>query len=92
MNTPSSRCLEQFLKDIVRYTNHLPRYLFLGGIKRVGCNAVGGGGFSDVWRGDFSGEIVALKVLRAYVDDNSPEAIGQVHKVCLLHRCGLFAI
>lgn len=81
-NTSSRRQVEQFLKEVVKHSSYLPRYLFLEGITRVGTNPIGGGGFSDVWKGDLGGEIVALKVLRAYIDDNSRSALEQIHKVC----------
>lgn len=83
-NTSSRRQVEQFLKEIVKHSSYLPRYLhvFLEGITRIAANPVGGGGFSDVWKGNLGGEIVALKVLRAYTDDNSRSVLEQIHKVC----------
>lgn len=81
-NTSSRRQVEQILKEVVKHSSYLPRCLFLEGITRIGANPVGGGGFSDIWKGNLGVEIVALKVIRAYIDDNSRSALEQIHKVC----------
>ncbi|TDL22584.1 kinase-like protein [Rickenella mellea] len=57
---------ERFLKKTVRTRDILPSYLFIPGVQRIGKNAVGGGGFADVWKGELAGKIVALKVLRIF--------------------------
>ena len=39
----------------------------LDGLRKIGDNAVDGGGFSDVWRGILGdGTLVALKVIRTF--------------------------
>ncbi|TDL23532.1 kinase-like protein [Rickenella mellea] len=57
---------ERFLKKVVRTRDILPPYLFIPGVQKIGTNAVGGGGFADVWRGELEGKPVALKVLRIF--------------------------
>ncbi|TDL23535.1 kinase-like protein [Rickenella mellea] len=57
---------ERFLKKIVRTRDILPHYLFIHGVQKVGKNAIRGGGFADVWRGELEGNPVALKVLRIF--------------------------
>lgn len=45
-----------------------PPSLFISGVRRIGDNPVGGGGFADIWRGRIDGKagIMALKVLRMH--------------------------
>ena len=47
-------------------SGQLPNFLFISGVRRVGENPVGGGGFADVWEGEVFGRRVALKVIRIF--------------------------
>ncbi len=57
-----------------------PDYLSLAQIRREGEHAITGGGFADIWKGQFIGNPVALKAIRLFVND-SPEKKEKVLKV-----------
>jgi len=56
------------MKVLIRFSKRgiLPPNLFLTGVERQGRDPVGGGGFSDVWKGTYKGDLVAVKVLRIF--------------------------
>ena len=56
----------------------LPPGLFLSGVERDGSHPVGGGGFSDVWKGTYQGQAVAIKILRVFTNQDNAE----MRKVC----------
>ncbi len=58
----------------------LPDQLMLRGVEKAGNNAVAWGGFADIWKGTFRGELVALKVLRLY---GQPENQKVLINVCM---------
>ncbi|KAL5522146.1 hypothetical protein ACEPAF_2003 [Sanghuangporus sanghuang] len=61
-----ARKLDRFIKSTVEKRGILPSSIFLTGLLRDGTNFVQGGGFADVWKGEFEGKPVALKVLRLF--------------------------
>ncbi|TDL20541.1 kinase-like protein [Rickenella mellea] len=67
---------ERFVRKLVRETGILPVGLLVTNAKRIGGDPVSGGGFADVWRGEFRGTPVAMKVLRIFqVGKNNLETI-----------------
>lgn len=65
-NAHDVRTLDRFLKHVVEKRGILPSSIFLSSVRRVGTNFVHGGGFADVWKGEYEGKDVALKVLRIF--------------------------
>lgn len=49
-----------------RKEGHLPSRFYVKDVIRVGKDPVAGGGFADVWRGEWDKKPVALKVLRVF--------------------------
>ena len=43
-----------------------PKCLHIKNVKKLGNYPVGGGGFGDVWKGEIDGQLVCLKVVKAY--------------------------
>ncbi|TDL22521.1 kinase-like protein [Rickenella mellea] len=66
VNCTRERVFERFIKKIIAKTGLLPQNLFVKGLSKIGDNPLVGGGFADVWKGEFHGELVALKVLRVF--------------------------
>ncbi|TDL14178.1 kinase-like protein, partial [Rickenella mellea] len=63
------RYLERFLKSLVNERDVLPTYLFLNGVRSIGYHPLTGGGFSDVWKGEWDElphKTVALKMPKLY--------------------------
>ncbi|TDL17031.1 kinase-like protein [Rickenella mellea] len=60
------RQLQRLLNVIVQEKKTVPPYLFLSQVRRFGTNPVTGGGFADIWKGEWQHKIVALKVLRIF--------------------------
>lgn len=58
----------------------LPPRLYVSGVRRIGDNPIGGGGFADIWQGRTNGkaDIVALKVLRIFNHGGEDQAVLQV--------------
>ena len=80
-NDPNRRLLERRLKRLVLKSGVFPSNLFVHGAKRVGRNAVAGGGFADIWQGKLlDGTIAALKVLCLF--KNTEEERARTNKVC----------
>ena len=55
----------------MRRTGILPLGAVLDEIEVLGNNAVTGGGFADIWKGNFKGKQVALKVLRIFGENEN---------------------
>ena len=66
VDSSDARGLERFLKLTVERRGILPSSIFLSGVRRIGRNFEHGGGFADVWKGEYENNIVALKVLRLF--------------------------
>lgn len=77
--SPRGPRLTSFLYKLAKVRNIVPPSIYIEGATRQGTHAVGGGGFSDVWKGHYSGEPVALKVLRTF---GSNETIKKVSISC----------
>lgn len=54
------------LQRLSRQTGAYPTCYALKGIEILGQRPFAAGGFSDIWKGDLEGEIVCLKVLKAF--------------------------
>lgn len=52
-----------------------PKCLVLTGIQSAEENAIDGGGFGDVWKGQFRNHMIAMKVLRVYVKSDIKELL-----------------
>ena len=73
------RAVAKLLMTCARERGTVPSKLFLTGVERQGVNPIGGGGFSDVWKGSFDGKLVAVKVLRLDFA-NDEEFIRRFHR------------
>ncbi|KAH8113076.1 kinase-like domain-containing protein [Phellopilus nigrolimitatus] len=60
------RAFDRFLQMAAQTLGILPSLIVIPGIKRLGDDPVHGGGFADVWKGEFEGHLLALKVLRIF--------------------------
>jgi hypothetical protein len=70
----------------------LPTSLFVTGIKRLDAEAMSGGGFADIYRGSLRNEVVALKRLRIFLNDQEHQKLHRVFHVQfrnlgLIHPC-----
>jgi hypothetical protein len=43
-----------------------PQCLILRGVQKLGQDAVAGGSFGDIWKGEVDGHIIAIKVMRTF--------------------------
>lgn len=66
----------------------LPDQLMVHGVEKLGDFAVAWGGYADIWKGTFKGELVALKVLRLYGQPEDQKALLSVC-FCLSFRISL---
>ena len=73
------RLLERFIEKIVRTRRIWPRYLFLSPVCLIDAQPFGGGGYADVYKGDYRGRRMALKVLRIF---GRPEDRDRIHEAC----------
>ena len=60
-----------------------PECLILRGVQKLGQDAVAGGSFGDIWKGDVGGHMIAIKVMRIFGASN----IEKVLKVCYFVLC-----
>ncbi|KIY67217.1 kinase-like protein [Cylindrobasidium torrendii FP15055 ss-10] len=60
------RSFVQQVSEIVQKHDILPYSLYCSSLRKHGDNPVARGGFADIWKGKYSGEIVAVKALRFY--------------------------
>ncbi|OCB91949.1 kinase-like protein [Sanghuangporus baumii] len=81
-----ARKLDRFIKSTVEKRGILPSSIFLTGLLRDGTNFVQGGGFADVWKGEFEGKPVALKVLRLFCFPDRERVKLEFIKEALLWR------
>ncbi|ESK88480.1 serine threonine-protein kinase nrc-2 [Moniliophthora roreri MCA 2997] len=56
------------LRALVKKHRILPTSMFLKNIKCHGEHPVGGGGFSDIWKGSAGDQAVCLKVIRIHIE------------------------
>lgn len=72
------------IRELSRKCGELPRSLELNdGLKKVGEHPIGGGSFSDVWKGELEGHgEVAIKALRIF--SNDPSSSQKAKQVCVL--------
>ncbi|TDL24594.1 kinase-like protein [Rickenella mellea] len=66
LQTKSRSLLARALARLAKSSKCYPDCLILTAIRRTGTDPVAGGGFSDVWKGYFAEETVAMKALRIY--------------------------
>lgn len=79
----NSRSLNLFMTKVARQRGILPASVYLGHIDNFDRRPVCGGGFSDIYMGEYNQQLVALKVLRMFGEDNT--SILQVtQKISLL--------
>ena len=64
--TENRRSAIKMLVRCARERSILPSNLFLTGVEKEGQDPVGGGGFSDVWKGTYQEKYIAVKVLRTF--------------------------
>lgn len=65
-NPLHNRRLRRKLRQLVKIKGFLPLNVVLARVSLVGTDAVGGGGYADVWRGSWGCRDVALKVMRVF--------------------------
>ncbi|KAK7470070.1 hypothetical protein VKT23_001510 [Stygiomarasmius scandens] len=58
------------IRELEKKYHVLPPSLFLKYIIRDGPDALNGGGFADIWRGELDGQIVCIKVPRMFTSSN----------------------
>ncbi|TDL15582.1 kinase-like protein [Rickenella mellea] len=66
-----TKMLYQTLARLAKMSATYPDSLLLHRVKLTGAHPIGGGGFSDVWRGKLGEQFVALKALRIFFNDTS---------------------
>ncbi|KIM72464.1 hypothetical protein PILCRDRAFT_829732 [Piloderma croceum F 1598] len=71
------RLLERLIEKIVKTKRIWPRYLFLSPVLLTDERPFGGGGYADVYKGDYHGSGMALKVLRIF---GRPEDRDRFHE------------
>jgi hypothetical protein len=69
------KCLRSLYRTCGRLTL-LPRALKIFVHYDRTSNALYRGGFADVWKGEYCGRDVAVKVVRTYSNDNLQKVIG----------------
>ena len=63
------------LGEVCSATDRLPTSTLLAaGLQKRGDIAVASGGFTDIWRGEHHGSLVAMKAFRIYTAQNLKEA------------------
>ena len=63
------------LGEVCSATDRLPTLTLLAaGLEKRGAIAVASGGFTDIWRGEHDGSLVAIKAFRIYPTQNLKEA------------------
>ncbi|KAF9257183.1 kinase-like protein [Marasmius fiardii PR-910] len=75
------------LRGLVNKHHVLPNSLFVNDIVREGSHPVGGGGFSDIWKGTYGDQAVCLKVLRVHIQSNQgkkDKIVREFYKEALL--------
>lgn len=50
---------------VAQASDQLPESIFIGGVKLLDKSPVGAGGHADIYYGDYDGQLVAVKKLRA---------------------------
>lgn len=58
----------------------LPSCLYVTGVQKTGDHPVSGGGYADVWRGQFGETPVALKVLRFFGSQSDLDKVQKVRQ------------
>ncbi|KAF7354918.1 Protein kinase domain-containing protein [Mycena sanguinolenta] len=77
-----------FSKALLRLSGECglhPRCFTLNGLEKVG-QQVAGGGFGDIWKGLVGGEIVAVKSMRQFADDDVKIMAKKVGREALIWR------
>ncbi|TDL15512.1 kinase-like protein, partial [Rickenella mellea] len=74
------------LSRLAKSSACLPDCLMLSGVKRAGMDPVAGGGFADVWIGDFDSTPVALKALRIYKHSDQEKAFREFSHEAIIWR------
>ncbi|KAL5500984.1 hypothetical protein ACEPAH_9371 [Sanghuangporus vaninii] len=77
---------DRFLKSAAENRGILPSNIFLSGVHRVGSSSVHGGGFADVWKGEYEGRPVALKILRIYLFPDKEKVQREIGREALVWR------
>ena len=63
------------VRKIARQPGTLPASFLLKGVTKASEHAVEGGGFADVYMGEYGGKAVALKALRIYNKQDQKKVI-----------------
>lgn len=58
---------------VAQKSDQLPESIFITGVKLKNTNPVGGGSFADIFYGEYEGRLVAVKKLRAFLQDTEAE-------------------
>ncbi|KAL0566975.1 hypothetical protein V5O48_015023 [Marasmius crinis-equi] len=75
------------LRNLVNKHHVLPSSLFVNEVVKEGAFPLGGGGFSDIWKGSYGERSVCLKVLRVHIQGDQrkrDKVAGDFYKEALL--------
>ncbi|KAL0577836.1 hypothetical protein V5O48_004164, partial [Marasmius crinis-equi] len=75
----------KFLQCLFEGHQVLPDSLILNEIELVGCTLgrpIGGGGFSDIYKGNHRGKVVCLKLLRTFTFEDQNQTRSNIDKLC----------
>ena len=64
---------QSWIRKIARQTGNVPTNFFLTGATRTSESPISGGGFSDIYMGEYAGRDVALRVIRGFEGEESQE-------------------
>ncbi|KAK0449597.1 kinase-like domain-containing protein [Desarmillaria tabescens] len=83
----SSQITFKTLQDLSYKSGKLPPSLYIRSVVRMGEFPIGGGGFSDIWKGQsLSGDIVCLKILRMNITPDIEKFLKRCYKEVLVWR------
>ena len=80
--------LRRLLTTLSRKSQVLPNALFVEGVSCGDRNAINGGGYADIYRGELDGRVVALKRLRTFTS-MSPESESKIVSLYVYLECVL---
>jgi hypothetical protein len=75
---------QSWIRKIARHTGALPDTFVLNGVTKTSEHGVSGGGFANIYLGQYAGKQVALKVLRVFI---TPEEQRRAFRVRYFPSC-----
>ncbi len=68
---------------VAQMSDQLPESIFITGVRLKSATPVGGGAFADIFYGEYQGKLVAIKKLRAFLEDTEADR-EKTSRVCLI--------